>query len=39
MKSKNTLNKAIFRIREKLDAKMDLKKNINSLGDFLRTKF
>lgn len=38
-KSKNTLNKAIFRIREKLDAKMDLKKNINSLGDFLRTKF
>ena len=37
-KSKNTLNKAIFRIREKLDAKMDLKKNINSLGDFLRTK-
>lgn len=38
-KSKNTLNKAIFRIREKLDAKMDLKKNINSLGDFLRMKF
>ena len=38
-KSKNTLNKAIFRIKEKLDAKMDLKKNINSLGDFLRTKF
>lgn len=38
-KSKNTLNKALMRTREKLRVREGVKAKISSLGDFLRSKF